>query len=175
MTEEATASSSSDASYAAFVEDAWTRYLGLAILLGGDRHRAEELLQDCLVKLYVRWRQVTRRGDPHAYLRRMLVNGKVSWWRRTRRETLMAETPERPDPHAAPADVPQDLRAALLALSRQQRAVLVLRYYADLTEQQVATELGCSIGTVKTQHSRAMAKLRALLAHPHPPLAEVSR
>ncbi|MEV4114762.1 sigma factor [Nonomuraea sp. NPDC049695] len=74
-----------DAAYAAFVEAAWSRHMAVAVLLTGDRHRAEELLQDCLVRLYVQWRRVGS-ADPHAYLRRMLVNGNVSGWRRRQRE-----------------------------------------------------------------------------------------
>ncbi|MGS2618664.1 SigE family RNA polymerase sigma factor [Micromonospora sp. LZ34] len=165
MTNEVADQASSNASYASFVAEAWPRHLQFATLLIGDRQRAEDLLQECLVKLYVRWRKVGH-GDPHAYLRRMLINGNVSWWRRFRRETLTAELPDRVDPHAGLDGARQDLRDALMTLSRQQRAVIVLRYYVDLTERQVAAELGCSVSAVKTQHSRAMAKLRDLISHP---------
>ncbi|MER5332673.1 SigE family RNA polymerase sigma factor [Micromonospora sp. NPDC002717] len=174
MTKEVTDPAPSDASYAGFVEEAWPRHLRYATLLVGDRQRAEELLQDCLVKLYVRWRKVGR-GDPHAYLRRMLVNGRVSWWRRARRETLTAQTPDRADPHAGPDGARRDLRDALMTLSHRQRTVIVLRYYLDLTERQVADELGCSVSTVKSQHSRAMAKLRALIPHPRESTLEAVR
>ncbi|WP_222722120.1 SigE family RNA polymerase sigma factor [Actinomadura alba] len=162
------ASPLSDAAYTAFVEVAWDRHLRVATLLTGDAHRAEELLQDCLVELYVRWPRVSKSGDPHAYLRRMLVNGNVSWWRRRRRELLTAETPDRADPLSAPREPHEELRRALLALPRQQRAVVVLRHFDDLTEKAVAAALGCTVGTVgtvKSQHFRAMARLRELL-HP---------
>jgi RNA polymerase sigma-70 factor (sigma-E family) len=175
MTREAIASQPDYGSYAAFVKEALTRHIGLAMLLSGDRHLAEDLLQDCLVKLYLRWRQVARKGDPHAYLRRMLVNGNVSRWRRTRRETLTAQTPDRAGPLAEASEPHEQLRTALMALSQRQRAVVVLRYYADLSEQQVATELGCSVGTVKTQHSRAMAKLRARVPAFYQSVEEASR
>lgn len=155
----------SDAAYAAFVQRAWDGHLRVARLLTGDADRAEELLQDCLVKLYLRWPRVVSRGTPHAYLRRMLVNGNVSWWRRVRREQIMAETPDRPDPLAHPCEPREELRRALLALPRQQRAVVVLRYYADLPEKDVAAALGCKVGTVKSHHSRAMTRLRELLSH----------
>jgi RNA polymerase sigma-70 factor (sigma-E family) len=155
-----------EAGYVAFVEAAWGRYLRVARLLTGDPHRAEELLQDCLVKLYPRWRRVTRGGDPHAYLRRMLVNGNVSRWRRARRERLVAEPPDSEDVRASPGDPDEGLRRALMLLSRQQRAVVVLRYYADLTEKDVAAALGCSVGTIKIHHFRAMARLRELLPYP---------
>jgi hypothetical protein len=117
---QAIASPSSNASYAAFVEEAWARHLRLAILLSGDRHRAEDLLQDCLVKLYFRWKH-SRSGDPHAYLRRMLVNGNVSRWRRTRKETLTDQIPDRADPLAEASEPHEQLRSALMALSPRQR------------------------------------------------------
>ena len=157
-----------DAQYAAFVEITWDRYLRLCRLLTGDSHRAEDLLQDSLVKLYLRWRKVTARGDPNAYLRRMLVNGNATRWRRERREQPVDVVPERearadplPEPHAG-------LRRALMSLPPGQRAVVVLRHYADLTEREVAETLGCSVGTVKSQHARAMYRLRdQLVTHPH--------
>ncbi|WP_339155901.1 SigE family RNA polymerase sigma factor [Actinomadura luteofluorescens] len=155
-----------EAAYVSFAAAAWKRhYGGLATLLTGDAHRAEELLQDCLVKLYVRWRRVAD-GDPDAYLKRMLVNGNVSWWRRRRREVL-TEAPERLDVRSnSPREPDDELRRALLALPRQQRAVVVLRHYADMTEAAAAELLGCSVGTVKSQHSRAMKRLRSTLALP---------
>ncbi|WP_258945162.1 SigE family RNA polymerase sigma factor [Actinomadura luteofluorescens] len=154
-----------EAAYVSFAAAAWKRHYGLATLLTGDAHRAEELLQDCLVKLYVRWRRVAD-GDPDAYLKRMLVNGNVSWWRRRRREVL-TEAPERLDVRSnSPREPDDELRRALLALPRQQRAVVVLRHYADMTEAAAAELLGCSVGTVKSQHSRAMKRLRSTLALP---------
>lgn len=158
--------SATDVSYAAFVRTTWGQHLRTARLLTGDADQAEELLQDCLVKLYVRWRRVAGHGDPKAYLRRMLVNARVSRWRRTRREQLVWDTPERADPRAVTREPHDQLRRALLVLPRQQRAVVVLRHYADLTEQEVATTLGCAIGTVKSHHARAVTRLRELL-HQH--------
>lgn len=155
-----------DSAYTAFVEAAWHRHLNTATLLTGDRHRAEELLQDCLVKLYVRWRRAAT-DDPHAYLRRMLVNGNVSWWRRRRRELLTSDTPETPDPYAHrptdQLDQRDGLRHALRALPERQRAVVVLRHIEDLSEKDTAAALGCSVGTVKSQNARAMARLRTAL------------
>ncbi|WP_207122914.1 SigE family RNA polymerase sigma factor [Actinocatenispora comari] len=154
-----------DADYAAFVERCWGPQLRVATLLVGDRYRAEELLQDSLVKLYPRWRRVSRGGNPDAYLRRMLVNGRISRWRRRRREQLVAEPPDRPGPSTP--EQHDELHRALLALPRRQRAVVVLRHYADLSERDVAAALGCSVGTVKSQNSRALEKLRAQLATPN--------
>ncbi|MBO0870004.1 MAG: SigE family RNA polymerase sigma factor [Micromonosporaceae bacterium] len=149
--------------YSAFVSVNWSRYLRVAVLLTGDRHRAEELLQDSLVRLYVHWKRVADRGDPNAYLHKMLVNGNVSWWRRRRREQLVAEVPDRVDPGGQP-ERHERLRAALRSLPYRQRAVVVLRHYADLPERQVAQILGCSVGAVKTHNSRALNRLRELLA-----------
>lgn len=154
---------SSDSGFAAFVSTAWRPHLRLARLLTGDPHHGEELLQDSLVRLYQRWRRVAKRGDPHAYLRRCLINGNVSRWRRSRREVLAAEVPEHEDAAAAHREPYDELRAALLALPKQQRAVVVLRHYADLSEGDIAAALGCTVGTVKSHHHRAMRRLRELL------------
>jgi RNA polymerase sigma-70 factor (sigma-E family) len=152
-----------DREFAAFVETGWTRFLRLATMLTGDQHRAEELLQDSLVKLYVQWRRASIRGGPDAYLRRILVNGNVSWWRRHRWEHLVALAPERPDCGPERQDHRDLLRWALLQLPDRQRVVIVLRHYEDLAEKDVAALLGCSVGTVKSQNARALRRLRELL------------
>jgi RNA polymerase sigma-70 factor (sigma-E family) len=153
---------SADVAYASFVAANWERYLRVAGLLTGDLHRGEELLQDSLVKLYVRWRRASIRGDPHAYLRRTLINGNISWWRRWRREQLVADPPDYEDPRAR-AEPGDQLRRALRQLPGGQRAVVVLRHYEDLSEREVAALLRCTVGTVKSQNARALAKLRELL------------
>ncbi|KUL34532.1 hypothetical protein ADL15_15775 [Actinoplanes awajinensis subsp. mycoplanecinus] len=145
----------------AFVAAGWNRYLWMASVITGDRHHGEELLQECLVSLFTRWRKVAGKGDPHAYLRRMLVNGNVSRWRRWRREEPVAETPDRQDGRYAPVEPHDALQRAVLRLPRQQRAVIVLRYFEDLSEKDAAAAMGCSIGALKSTHSRALAKLRA--------------
>jgi RNA polymerase sigma-70 factor (sigma-E family) len=162
-----------DRDYTEFVQANWHKLLRLARLLTGDEHRGEELLQDSLVKLYVRWRKIGAAGDPLAYLRVMLVNGRVSWWRRMRREYLFDAIPvEHADRSIELAQagggagarfLDEDLRQALRALPTGQRAVVVLRHCEDLTERETAAVLGCSIGTVKSQNARAMAALRARL------------
>ena len=153
-----------DDDYVEFVNTHWTKFLRLAALLSGDDHRGEELLQDCLVKLYVRWQKPAVHDDPAAYLQRMLVNGNIDWWRRTKRERLTDSVPERPHHQSAGPLLDEDLRRALCALPKGQRAVIVLRYCEDLTERETAGALGCSIGTVKSQNARAMASLRKRLA-----------
>ena len=133
---------------------------GTAVLLTGDRHTAEDLLQTALAKSWLSWRRIT--GDPEAYVRRVLVNTYISMWRRrwngetpteTLPETVSGEGTDRADR--------QDLVAALHRLPKRQRAVVVLRYLEDLGEREVAVLLGCSVGTVKSQASRALAKLAA--------------
>jgi RNA polymerase sigma-70 factor (sigma-E family) len=153
-----------DVDYVAFVEANWDRYLRLARLLTGDRDRGEELLQDSLVRLYVRWRRAAISGDVHAYLRRILVNSNINWWRRRRWEQLVDTAPDRADPAATDRESHEDVRRALQRLPRRQCAVVVLRYFEDLTEREVAAVLGCTVGTVKSQNSKALSKLRALLA-----------
>lgn len=165
MKERAEPPPASDEAYIAFVEEAWRRHMGLAILLTHDRGQAEELLQDSLVKVYQRWRRLARHDDLHAYLRRVLINGRTSLWRRRRREDLVPQVPD--SASAAPADDDYSetelVAAALWVLPPRQRAVVILRHYEDLPEREVARILGCTLGTVKSQHAKAIAKLRMLL------------
>lgn len=146
------------------MEVAWRRHLRLAVLLTGDRWQAEELLQDSLVKMYERWRKLSKHDDLHAYLRRALANNNTSMWRRRRRENLVADVPDRASPAGADSGV--EAKRALMALPPRQRAVVVLRLYEDLSERQVAQVLGCSVGTVKSQYARALDKLRQMVCEP---------
>jgi RNA polymerase sigma-70 factor (sigma-E family) len=133
-----------------------------AFLLTGDWAAAEDLLQTALARAYPRWDRIVR-DDPEAYVRRVIVNTWSSWWRRKwRGETPTAELPEREgrDPYAE-ADRRDDVRHALARLPQKQRAVVVLRFHEDMSEAQVAELLGVSVGTVKSQASKALAKLRA--------------
>ena len=135
--------------------------LRFGYVLTGDAHRGEELAQTALVTTYRRWRHL-RHEEPHAYVRRAMVNAHTSLWRRHRRETPLPERFDLPSPHSGPVaydDVDQVLRA-LRVLPPRQRAVMVLRYYEDLSEAEIARTLGCSPGTVKSQASRAMKALR---------------
>ena len=147
-----------DAEFDAFVVARSPALLRTAYLLVRDQGLAEDLLQTSLTKTWFAWSRI--HGDPEPYVRRVMVTTQVSWWRRRwNGEVPTAEMPERP----SGADVPvkdQDLWEALGHLTRRQRAVVVLRYYEDLTEAQTATLLGCSVGTVKSQCARALAKMR---------------
>ncbi|MEH1164853.1 SigE family RNA polymerase sigma factor [Micromonospora sp. CPCC 205539] len=144
--------------YLAFVESHQHRLLRAAYLVCGNRHQAEDLLQDALLKLALRWPTV-RDGDPAAYVRAILYRDAVSWWRRWRREWLSAEPPEQVAPERDGA-LRITLHDALDRLPPRQRAVLVLRYYEDLTEVATAEALGVTVGTVKSQCHAALRRLR---------------
>jgi RNA polymerase sigma-70 factor (sigma-E family) len=132
-----------------------------AYLLTGDRPRAEDLVQAALIKVADRWQRLSQ-GDPDAYARTCIVRDNISTWRRRRRELLVAATPEQPvgDPSSS-VDRRLVLASALATLSPRQRTVLVLRYYADLTEQQTADALGLAPGTVKAHAHQALKRLRS--------------
>jgi RNA polymerase sigma-70 factor (sigma-E family) len=145
-----------------FVRAASGSLLHTGWLLTGDRHRAEDLVQAALARTYVAWPRV-RRDDATAYARRVLVNLHTDWWRRRPwRERPVDPLPDRQaaDDGAARADQRDALARALARLGRRERAVVVLRYYADLPEAEVANLLGITAGTVKSAASRALAKLR---------------
>jgi RNA polymerase sigma factor (sigma-70 family) len=120
-------------------------------------------VQEALVRTGVAWRRIRRQDDPEGYVRRIIVNRYLNLSRSLRRERLVADVPE-PGPHLDGEPRDEALWRLVGTLPRQQRAVLVLRFFLDLSEAQVADVLGCSIGTVKSNGSRAMAKLRAALA-----------
>ena len=149
-------------SFESFAAAAWERHLRLAILLTGDGLRGEELLQDCLVRLYEQWSRL-RLENAHAYLRRTLTNRHVSAWRRLRRERLVAEIPDRAAGGPVHRAEVEPIWAALRALPPRQRAVVVLRHYEDLTERDIAAILGCTVGTVKSHNARALERLRVAL------------
>jgi RNA polymerase sigma-70 factor (sigma-E family) len=147
-----------------FVADRTVALLRVAHALTGDQHAAEDLVQNALAKAMLRWRHIEE--NPEAYVRRILYHDHISGWRRRRRrpETPMAVVPEPPGPDGTDAaHLRLLLRAALLELPPRQRAVIVLRYLDDRSEREVAEILGCRVGTVASQASRALAKLRRLV------------
>ncbi|WP_223190268.1 SigE family RNA polymerase sigma factor [Nonomuraea terrae] len=139
-----------------------------AYLLTGDAHLAEDLLQTVLVKVVGHWAKLSRSGNPEAYTRKALVNQYISWRRRERPELPSAVVPDRATGGDESALDRIVLRQALARLAPRQRAVIVLRFWEDLTEAQTADVLGCSVGTVKSQTHHALARLRVIapeLAH----------
>ncbi|WP_371402559.1 SigE family RNA polymerase sigma factor [Kribbella sp. NBC_00662] len=133
-----------------------------AYLLAGDRGLAEDLVQEALVKTYVGWHRLRDPNNAEAYTRRVITTTAIGWWRRKswRAELPNDDVPELPtDPDDVTARV--WLWRELQKLPPRQRAALVLRYYEDLTETQTAEVLGCSVGTVKSQVSDALKKLRS--------------
>ena len=163
-----------DRGFADFVSAEHGALLRLAVLLSGDRGHAEDLVQTALLKTYRHWDRISRSGPPSAYVRRVLVTTHTSWRRRlSATEQVMETLPER---HGLPpVERDDDMVRALRQLPPRMRAAVVLRYYEDLSEAQTAEVMGCSVGTVKTQTSRAMARLRLLLDDPAPARAEGRR
>ncbi|OQR61342.1 SigE family RNA polymerase sigma factor [Streptomyces maremycinicus] len=146
-----------------FVRARWSRLVRTAYLLTGDVHHAEDLTQTALAKAYRSWRRISRTDNPEAYVRRMLVSCNSDRFRKRRvTEALTSAPPERAgrDEGAGRIEERGSLLAGLAQLPPKQRAVVVLRYWEDLSEAEVADVLGCSPGTVKSQASKGLAKLR---------------
>ena len=140
--------------------------LRYAMLLSGDREQARDLVQDVLARALVKWGRISGVEEPYAYGRRMVTNEFLSWRRRRRVPTvpldeaaIRGHEPVMPDHEDR-----DDLRRLLARLPGQQRAVLVLRYYEDLTDDEIAAAIGCRVGTVRGYASRALAALRIELA-----------
>ena len=154
-----------DARLSDYVRGQWPQLVRYATALCGDPAEAEELVQSALVRVALRWPFVRDKDNPDAYVRRAIANGYLTAWRRVRKhEVTVAEPPEllAADRTAGVDDV-MTVRRALATLPPRQRAVLVLRYLEDRSEQQTAEILGCSVGTVKSQASKALGKLRAVV------------
>jgi len=151
-----------EAGFRAFVEANGATLLHAARLLTGDHHRGEDLVQTALTRVYLKWGRI---DAPLPYARRALVNAHIDqtrrrWWGERPTETL----PEPPDTGApgeeAASESRDELRRILAGLAPKERAVVVLRYYCDLSEQETAATLGLPVGTVKSTCSRALARLR---------------
>jgi RNA polymerase sigma-70 factor (sigma-E family) len=150
-----------------FVVGQWHSLLRTAYLLTGDRGDAEDLVQSALVRVHRNWQRIERRDAPVVYARRVLVNLNASVWRRRMRlrEQPAAQVPERAGADATEAHALRDeLWRACLRLPPRQRAVLVLRYFEDLSEAETALTLRISVGAVKSQTSRGLDRLRSILA-----------
>jgi RNA polymerase sigma-70 factor (sigma-E family) len=161
-----------DEEFDAFVRARTHALLRSAYLLTGDQQLAEDLVQSALTRTHQSWKRLHDTGNAEAYARRTMYHLQVSWWRRPKvAESLPGRMPERAtgDDHARAVSLRLSLRTALLRLSAKQRAVLVLRFFEDRTEGEIADLLGVSAGTVKSQTAKALARLRAIA----PELADV--
>ncbi|CAN5417644.1 SigE family RNA polymerase sigma factor [soil metagenome] len=141
----------------AFVRARLPDLLRFGRALTGSEDAAADLVQDALERTLLQWTRLDSRDRPEGYVRRIMVNRNISIWRRLRRERLTDEPPDRGwrDRHHN-----CDLWRAIGELPPRQRAVIALRYYEDLTEAEVALVMDCSVGTVKSQAAKALAKLR---------------
>jgi RNA polymerase sigma-70 factor (sigma-E family) len=148
-----------------FMVSRWPELVRLGYALTGDRWLAEDLAQTALAGACTAWWRVRRADDPDAYVRKILINASNRRFRRRRPAEEARRLPEAPlaDPTSL-ADQRSDLMTALRGLPPRQRAVIVLRYWADMSDAQVAALLGCSEGTVRSQAWRALAKLRVSTA-----------
>lgn len=143
--------------------------LRLAYLLVGDWHRADDVCQAAFVRLHRAWPRVCGYDAVDAYARQVVTNEANRWWRRpARREELPGEVAVPAADGLAVVEARDELWRLLMALPGRQRAVVVLRYVEDLSEDETARVLGCSVGTVKSTASKAMARLRGVAASPLP-------
>jgi RNA polymerase sigma-70 factor (sigma-E family) len=154
-----------DEEFDAFMRGRWPAMVRLGYALTGDAGHAEDLAQAAFARAYASWARVRRAGDPDAYVRRIVINANRSRFRRRRvAEELRGDLTETlarlPGPEDAGPGQDTALLRALDRLGPRQRAVIVLRYWLDLSEAETAAALGCSVGTVKSQASRALATLR---------------
>jgi RNA polymerase sigma-70 factor (sigma-E family) len=155
------------ADFEEFVRACGPRLLRVAWLLTGDAHLAEDLLQTALAKVWPKWHSIS--GEyPEAYVRKTLVHTHATWWRRRwRGEVPHGELPDSAargaDPFAG-VDLEDSVRHSLQRLPKRQRAVVVLRYFEDLSVEETAQILGCKPGTVKSQASKALRSLREVLS-----------
>jgi RNA polymerase sigma-70 factor (sigma-E family) len=150
-----------DAAFRTFVQENGATLLHAARLLTGDHHRGEDLVQTALTRVYLKWDRIEA---PLAYARKALVTAHIDasrrrWWGERPTETL-PEVAAGESGDVGAADERDELRRLLAGLSPRERAVIVLRYYCDLSEQDAADTLGIPVGTVKSTCSRALARLR---------------
>jgi len=153
-----------DEEFRRFMQGRWPTMVRLAYGLTGDLGHAEDVAQAAFARAYASWSRVRKADDPDAYVRRIVVNANRDRFRKTRVSELLTDSM----PNLAASADRRDDRAvlieALLQLSYGQRAAVVLRYWLDMSETQTAAVLGCSVGNVKSQAARGLAKLRASVA-----------
>lgn len=155
-----------DEAFAAYVSAKVNDLYRTAYLLMGNRHDAEDLAQLALARALVAWRKHGRLENPDGYVYRIMINARAARWRRldVRQEVLGGWVPDGVAPnHEGQSDQADELMRALAALPRTQRTAVVLRYYVDMSLEETAKAMGCSVGTVKSYASRGLARLRAAL------------
>ncbi len=161
MVEEVAVDLAQTGEFTEFMHGRWSTLVRFGYGLTGDLGLAEDLAQTALTRACVAWPRVRRADDPDAYVRRIMINTNRSRLRRRRVAELLTGSPPEAAATAAGADEGRpELIAALMSLPAGQRAVLVLRYWMDLSEAETAASLGCSVGNVKSQAARGLAKLR---------------
>ncbi|MFD9392515.1 SigE family RNA polymerase sigma factor [Streptomyces sp. NPDC060000] len=159
-----------DTEFQAFVVGRWPRLMRTAFLLTGEQHAAEDLVQTTLERVYVAWRRVGSADEPEAYVRRVMINAHARRHRKKLREFLAPRGDDSGLAHEvadtgdqiARADDRHTLLKSLAELPPRQREAVVLRYWEDLTETQTAEAMGCSVGAVKSNAAKGIAKLRAI-------------
>ncbi|RBQ16803.1 SigE family RNA polymerase sigma factor [Spongiactinospora rosea] len=152
-----------EADFRQFVIDRSGALFRTAYLLTGDRHAAEDLVQSALTKTAAKWRGLRDPGAIEGYVRRVMYHEQVSWWRRRSRvaEVSTGRPPDQTgDGHADAADLRLVMRAALARLTPRQRTMLVLRYFEDLSETEIARLLGVRVGSVRSQIYRSLERLK---------------
>ena len=170
MSHRASGTHDTEQEFRVFVQDIADSLHRTAYLLCGDWYLADDLVQEALAKAYSHWRKVQRADSPSAYVRRILINESRRGWRRNRKHAVESGT-RPPDP--AVADMADsvvnraELLQALQSLPARQLATVVLRFLEGLSERETAATLGCSEGTVKSQTSRALIKLKSVLKEEH--------
>jgi RNA polymerase sigma-70 factor (sigma-E family) len=159
---------SADDRFAEFVRAHTTSLFRTAYILTGDYQRAEDLLQSSLVRVYERWSRVEEMDRPVAYARKVMVNQSISWWRRrsAHEPPIMVRDEPTGEDELESFDEHERVWTAVLALPPRQRAVMVLRYYENLSEAEIAETLGMAPGTVKSHAHAATRRLSSMLAEP---------
>ena len=152
-----------DAEFEEFVAARLPQFRRLAFLIVRDWQHAEDAVQIALVNVYRAWPRIERRGALESYTRRAVVNASISWLRKPRREIATDQVPDEPGLPPRPLELDEDLAALLEHITPSQAAVIGLRFVDDLSVAEVAQLLGITEGTVKSQSSRGLARLKQLL------------
>ena len=153
-----------DDEFEEFVAARFAQLRRVSFLIVRDWQHAEDIVQSALMRVYAAWPRLERRGSLEAYARRAVVNGSISWARKPRREIVAEYVPDEPTTTVDPWVLDDDLAAALARLTPAQAAIIALRFVDDMSVSDVADLLGIAEGTVKSQSSRGLAKLKKLVA-----------